>query len=707
MSMDNTNAASPLSQRIDVPGEIISYWWGRRKFIGMVLAAVIPVYAAVLFMVPKRYKAMATVIILPPRFLSEVRSEPLTIATAKSLLETGELKEQLIGRLKETKKIVLDLGKSEKPDGIWQIFSRTTAEDLSKRFGIKDSTLGEYLKGLTIPEIEALQDWKQADLDDLTVDDLSKQLTSEEIIEKKTAADMVFSPLLNLYAIADTGPKAQIIANTWAALFVTKYTNLTNEKTRLQFESIRDQQRASQTELEDIQTSIVLFKRDNNLELMQRQIDKYSASFEDFLNQLVLKQNTMVAEQRKLSVLTNLTSALETSGTWIGEVSAAADATSDSGEQAVVAVLMTLPTRSPETAPAEKGGGGFGRNLLSDIQSSDFETSGKLPSIDPLELYNGVRSRAVESKLMLARQLSSVHSFYEENPIELMVKQRDQMLSDYTEAASRLRVGEIRLKVLKDTIDALNASLGETTSTIALNTGVPEEAIANAVGQGRRQDVRALSRLEFDRQEMNPEWRAKVEQRAKLVQDYEMTKSDVDRLKTALPAEETKLQQLQNRLYDARLREGIIKENLQKLDRSNQDLYESYLDVSNSAHNTAKQLALLREEVDQLDAAARRAKAITEAYQLKYNQAATDLQLMESRARAAQRNTDLLLQKLQEAQSAVAQQMSDVSVAATAVTPMKHYFPKRTIFLGAMIAVTLLVLLGAMARTRYIELKNA
>jgi uncharacterized protein involved in exopolysaccharide biosynthesis len=94
-------------------------------------------------------------------------------------------------------------------------------------------------------------------------------------------------------------------------------------------------------------------------------------------------------------------------------------------------------------------------------------------------------------------------------------------------------------------------------------------------------------------------------------------------------------------------------------------------------------------------------------YQGKYDAASARLQVLESRQRAVQRNADLLLQKLQEAQVARDQGLSDVSLAASAVTPMRHFFPKRTLSLAILSAITLFVLLAAMGRARYLEIKPA
>ena len=80
------------------------------------------------------------------------------------------------------------------------------------------------------------------------------------------------------------------------------------------------------------------------------------------------------------------------------------------------------------------------------------------------------------------------------------------------------------------------------------------------------------------------------------------------------------------------------------------------------------------------------------------------LQILESRQKAVQRNADLLLQKLQEAQLAKDQELSDISIAAPAVMPERHFFPRRSVLLVALTLLTFAVLAGALARRKYMEL---
>ena len=100
-------------------------------------------------------------------------------------------------------------------------------------------------------------------------------------------------------------------------------------------------------------------------------------------------------------------------------------------------------------------------------------------------------------------------------------------------------------------------------------------------------------------------------------------------------------------------------------------------------------------------------KALADYYQQQYDSASAELQVLETRQKAVQKNVDLILEKLQAAQSAVTAEISDVSLAARAVTPARHYFPPRTLLMVVLTLMTFLVLTGLLARNRYMEIRGA
>jgi uncharacterized protein involved in exopolysaccharide biosynthesis len=183
-----------------------------------------------------------------------------------------------------------------------------------------------------------------------------------------------------------------------------------------------------------------------------------------------------------------------------------------------------------------------------------------------------------------------------------------------------------------------------------------------------------------------------------------MTLNEVQELQKHVPEKERQLKELDSQIYHAQLNEKLIKDRLDKWLKANHELYESYLETNNQVYASAKDLTLLEKELRELEKSTSQSRAMVDKYQQLYNQGAAELQRLEAMQRAVLRNADLLLQKLQEAQIAIREDVSDVSIAARAVTPMRHFFPPRTILLAALTFMTGCLLLAGMARKRYIEL---
>lgn len=689
----------------DCPAMIAAHLWNRRLFIAKVLGIAIVLYAIVLLLIPNRFRAEATVIILPPRFTSEVRTEPLSVSTAKSLLESGEIIQQIIVTVRDARsalaKYVLDHAGDRQVLGQ---LSGMPQEQVERALSLKDPTLAAYLGRLSAGELSALAGLDSSEVEDWTVEELEQSLESEDIVEKKTASDIKLSPLLKLYAVADSAPESQLLANTWAWLFEKKYDELTSQKTRGQYESIEKQQRESQTELARVQSLIVDFKAQNNMELYQKQIDEYSEDFREFTNQLVIKGNALQSERKKLTMLYAVVKSVETSGgRWLGRVDTGdiadfvASGTPESGpEQALQTSSLAdevLTSSLAAAGLAEEGVPGQPEAIAS-------ETAGSA------ELLANLRTKVEQSRERILTGLSDLRSFYQKYPVKLMESQRDQLQKDYVESLGKYRMGQVRLQVLQKSLASLDGQLSRTKQAIQFNTGVPDISIAQAIMSGQKQEMEKLSRLRFEREEINPVWNGLQAERTKMGQELEMTRNEVNELEAVLQDRERQVQDLQDRIYQAQASEALVRDNLTRWQHANTDLFQNYVETNNTIYNTSRDVTLLAQEVQQLEQATSRTKQLVEHYQQLYNGAAAELQRLESRMRAIQRNADLLLQKFQEAQIAIREEVSDVSIAAAAVTPQKHFYPKRSLSLAVLTLLTAAALLGMLARSKYLELQS-
>lgn len=684
-----TPTAPPGRARVDMTAEITRYWWSRRLFILKSLAICIIVYVILLLIAPEKYRAQATVIILPPRFTTEVRAEPLSVATAKSLLSNSELLQQVIDRIRLSR-IAMDkwaannkVQQTEAALMVGQMEDDQVSASLAT-----DPDTASYISSLGSRELETLLQLDERDLADWTVEDIADSFASEDVVEKKTAAEIKLSPLLNLIAVAESGPKAQLLANTWASLFKQKYDEITRQKTGLQAESIRKQQEQSVQALKSVQDELIAFRRNHNIELYQRLIDEHSRNFTEFTNQYVQKRANLMTQRGKLAEYLNLVNALEQDGEFVGLVKGAE---METGE--------TDPERTTQSEELELEG------TIRPSGSVEVPVTGTTEQSD--QLYQSMRTKSIDSRAKLISAIARLHEFRKAFPLELLEKERDRLQTELLESMSRLRKGEVQLAVLEKSLASVDAQLSQTQPFITLNTGVPDQAVAEAIAENRRQDLSTLAQLNFNRQEINPVWAELQAQRLKLNSEFQNTRNEVSELGNVLGEKQELLKRFQEVIYTARVSEGLVQQNVDRWQESNRELFESYVDTNNQIFNTARQIALLEQDVMQLEQQTSESESLVQEFQQKFNAASAEQQRLEARQRAIQRNSDLLLQKLQEAQIANSQDVSDVSIAARAIMPSKHFFPPRTILLVVLTIATLAFLLALLARQRYMQLATA
>ena len=673
-----TPDAAPVSEaprpakpaRRDVPAEIIAHLWSRRWFIACVMVPAVVLFTIILLLIPKQYRAEATVILLPPRFTSDVRTEPLSVPTAMSLLRSGELAAQVIRQVRAGHAALAAYATDR--GGVTKLAERMaeqgeTLDAEAIRTAAANPLLADWLLGMSPTETRALMQMDSGELADWTVDALLNSFATEDIVEKKTATDIKLSPLIRLLVVSDTGARAQMLANTWALLFTRMYDEIANSTTHRQYESILKQQLASTEELEAVSREVVEFKATNNLELYLRLIEQHSINLTEFLLQRTDKSKALASEERRLQELIQIHEAVtQPDGTWVGSYEPTFDA-------ATTASGPRMRARAAQDKPLS-------------------------------ESYAVLRGKAVESLSMMETAMSNVEHFYENFPVEMIENDLAQMKIDHVEAESRLRTGLVRMQTLTDSLTKLDDTLSNTEQFIVISKQLPDETIGQALMSGSRDNVRAVANIQFREELLNPVWDELQKQRARVAIELEQVRSEVDTLQARLPATRAEVLNLQSLMYRARMQELPIKANLQHWQSMNTKLADSFVDTNAEIYNSRRSALLLRQELDQLDEETTRSEQIVRDLQMKYDDAAARLQILESRQKAVQRNADLLLQKLQEAQLAKDQELSDISIAAPAVMPERHFFPRRSVLLVALTLLTFAVLAGALARRKYMEL---
>lgn len=646
----------------------VKYWWQRRRFIISILLLSMVIFAGLLMLIPKSYKAQAAIIIMPPRFIPEIRTQPLTVLTARSLLETNELYQQVIVRLQRYRHVAVNIAGSDEPtnDAISKLSQASHTELMSD--GRMTETDAEAISQLDETEIRGLFEFTEEELSDMTVDGIARVLSSEESVEKKTAADLTFSPVLQMFAISDTGSKAQVMVNLWARLFEEKYESLTRGQTQKVFESLENQQQAGQEELESIQKVLVDFKLLNNLELIQRQITDFTESFSAYHKKLVANVDQLVTLEAKIQSLEQLLKAVEGPNfTWIGSL--------------VVDTKTTQP----------------GSNTYLALGSGEMETSAS-------DVLRRRRWEAVQSREDLESALDRAATYNRNNQIELMTAERVRLQSEYIQEKTDFRSNLVEAEVARKSLAELEKAVTNTSQSIPLMTGLPDEVLGDVLASGSAAGLNRVTSIQLNKEQLNPLWETLVTQRAEVSRSLNEAEATVAELSDDLPSKGNDLREMSENIFMATQGEKLVAARVQRMEQMNQTLYTDYVKMREEVFATGWQITMLKDEIDSLNLAVKNSRDDIERLRKSFEAASATLEIIELRKKAVQQRAELLTQKLQESMVAVREEVSDVSLASKAVAPTEHYFPPRSLLLLAMTLLTGGVLLGGMSRKRYRQL---
>ncbi len=644
------------------------YWWQRRRFIvGCMLLSVV-CFAAVLLILPTAYRAQAAIIIMPPRFIPEIRTEPLTVLTAKSLLETNELYQQVILRLRRYRHLLIKFAGTDDPaDNLVDRLSQASVLQLTAGGGMSEEE-ADILSRLDQTEIRGLLEFDDEDLANMTVDGIARALSSKESVEKKTAADLTFSPVLQLFAVSDSGNKSQVMVNLWARLFEEKYESLTRGQTQKVFESLENQQEAGQQELETMQKVMVDFKLEHNLELIQRQIADFTESFSAYHKRLVANVEQLVTLESKVKSLQELLGAVEGPDfTWVGSL------------------VIDNETTEP------------GNLAYKSLGSEELSTTGS-------EVMRRRRWESVQSRTDLVQALDQAAKYNRQNQIELMTAERERLEAEYLLEKSAYRTNLVQVEVAEKSLEELNQAITTTSQSIPLLTGLPDEVLGDVLMSGRREGVGMVTSFHLNKEQLNPLWETLVKQRAEVSRSLYEAEATVAELARELPAKENDLRELGEVVFRAVQGEKLVGRQVERMEQMNQTLYADYAEMREDVFATGWKITLLKDEIESLNLAITNSRNDIEALRKSSEAASATLEILDLRKKAISQRAELLTQKLQESMVAVREEVSDVSLASKAVAPTEHYFPPRSILLFVMTLVTAALLLWGLSRKRYRQL---
>ena len=143
----------------------------------------------------------------------------------------------------------------------------------------------------------------------------------------------------------------------------------------------------------------------------------------------------------------------------------------------------------------------------------------------------------------------------------------------------------------------------------------------------------------------------------------------------------------------------IFGEALDKWNKSSDEQYSDFMSINKTISTTSFKMFYTKSEIEQLKLDRDRALQMAHDTQKNLDEAQKQFAMLEIKKSALQKKADLLLNKFHQAQMAARNNVNDISFAARAVAPTRHYFPPRTImFIGLMFCSLLVLCMLALKR---------
>jgi len=605
--------------------------WRRRMTVVAATFLVALATAVVSLLIPKVYQATAQLIVLPPRFKPELASQTPEVKTCQMLLGSPAVLRELQRWLVDAREVLDNLASGERmtPDNIEGIRTMTAAQ-VQVQTGC-DAAVAEYVDKLDAAGLDGLAEFQLKKLREMTLEDLGELVRSEVAEEKKTAIDIIYSPIIVLRARGRTGPQAALLANTWSAVFLKVYSDLVRRDIESSHKYISTEATRLQKERGQLQDEIRKFRQRYNTEFLTSQMEAATRDFSELQSDLARQRLELDSATSRVATLAQTLRAIEDDGTWIGATTA--------------------------TAAAVKPG----------ITGTD----------------RTMRLNVLSSAQRLHRAAAELEAFSAQNDLDTLRKKRERAQIDLLNFDSQLKQDTVRADEIAKALEAGRLRLEKTSPTITVRRpsaggGAGPVEVVNPVWEDIQQE---RLRLEIEN--------ARVTARKAKLDQY------VKDLETAIRGGEAQVSRLE--VERNRLRNAL------ELAQNEYDGYQqAYGRLKREMYDTAEKIGPVRSRVAQIEANAAGVRARIADAQSSITAGQTGMAQLQTKDDTLARYVTMTLEKLHEAQLAVAQPGLDVKVASDAIAPKKKIWPQRTLMVLVMVIVGFFGSMAAVCGRQYL-----
>jgi uncharacterized protein involved in exopolysaccharide biosynthesis len=390
--------------------------WRRRMTVVAATFLVALATAVVSLLIPKVYQATGQLIVLPPRFKPELASQTPEVKTCQMLLGSPAVLRELQRWLVDAREVLNNLASGERmtPDNIEGIRTMTAAQ-IQVQTGC-DAAVAEYVDKLDAAGLEGLAEFQLKKLREMTLEDLGELVRSEVAEEKKTAIDIIYSPIIVLRARGRTGPQAALLANTWSAVFLKVYSDLVRRDIESSQKYISTEATRLQKDRGQLQDEIRKFRQRYNTEFLTSQMEAATRDFSELQSDLARQRLELDSATSRMATLAQTLRAIEDDGTWIG------------------ATTATAAAEKPGVAGADRA---MRLNVLSSVQR-------------------------------LHRAAAELEAFSAQNDLDTLRKKRERAQIDLLNFDSQLKQDTVKADEIAKALEAARLRLEKTSPTITV-----------------------------------------------------------------------------------------------------------------------------------------------------------------------------------------------------------------------------------------------
>lgn len=508
--------------------------WLRRWRIVAATFVLSAVTAIVSLLLPKTYEATAQLMVLPSQEKLELAAETPAVQTCQLLLGSPKYLREVLRWLIEGRGVIdyITAGNKLTPAYIEGI--RITAPVTVSARTTYSLEVANYVTQLNDEGLRGLADFKLDKLEDMSIEDLGDSLFADVTEEKKTAIDIIYSPIIQLRARGRTAEQAAALANVWAAVFLHTYGKLirgNSERAHKFWKTAAGELEKQRGEkLKEIQQ----FRLRYNLEFLQGWIDQATKDYRVLQDDLARQQLELDSETSKIVSLVKILEAIEDKGSWIG----GSTVTAAVAKPGVTEMYRDMRESVLSAARRMRRATGL---LDSFIDQTDLETLRKeaeRASLDLVDFQSRQKQAAVRAD-QTSRTLASIKAQLNLQQPTLSVR-RDGAAGGSTEVVNpaweELQIERIRLEVEYGEALAASEKLG---------------GYIERLGENVRQQSARLRRLEIE---------------------HEQLRANLDLAREEYNGYQEAYAQLKRELYDSAQRLGPLRSKLSHMKQAVADL---------------------------------------------------------------------------------------------------------------------------------------